>query len=459
MKKTFQFVDGSGAKVDKVTRKSIRSHVMKDRNAGKTVHRRSRLELPTPCDDSRKEARKSNEEDSGPVARNLGNVLRTFPFPVELSESSLKSIDQFFIFITEKMYPSQLGLSSDGYKHDWLVTTFIDADAAYCSLALMASTNAFFSSGGISSSKALSYLSNTFSLVQRRMQGEEALSDSTLCMVMMLILQEQIRHEKASRIHYEGLRKLIELRGGLSRLKSCSTLLLKMSKMDILYALRYGEPVLFYRDRMSEIRSMLPSIEINYSPGATSGQHQYDGINTDLRDILVDVMSIAALFNSPPSRRNLDIKTFLEIVISICCRLIRFRPLQSPKPECRREAAYHIGLITFMTTLFLQWDNRRIQGYHLISRRLREVLDEEFDARDDDNLLLWLLFVASLWFKTTSVSYWLVLRIRRLAVRFQIDSWSRVCDSICQFPWINILHDQTGRAVWDLVYQGPPDGH
>jgi hypothetical protein len=95
----------------------------------------------------------------------------------------------------------------------------------------MASTNAFFISGGISSPKALSYLSNTLSLVNRRMQGEEALSDSTLCMVMMLILQEQIPHEETSQIHYEGLRRMIKLRGGLSQLESCPTLLLKMSKL------------------------------------------------------------------------------------------------------------------------------------------------------------------------------------------------------------------------------------
>lgn len=102
--------------------------------------------------------------------------------------------------------------------------------ASYCSLALIASTNEFFISGGISSPKALSYLSNTFSLVKRRTEGKEALSDSTLCMVMMLILQEQIRHERASQIHYEGLKKMIRLRGGLDQLESCPTLLLKMSK-------------------------------------------------------------------------------------------------------------------------------------------------------------------------------------------------------------------------------------
>ncbi len=166
----------------------------------------------------------------------------------------------------------------------------------------------------------------------------------------------------------------------------------------------------------------------------------------------MDVISLTTLFNNP-TRQTLDIRTVLEIVISICCCLIRFRPLQSPKPECKREAAYHTGLITFMTTLCLQWDNRRNQAYDLISRRLKEVLLEDFDARDGD-LLLWLLFIVSLWFSTTR-SHWLILRMRILAVQLDIDNCSRIRDSICEFPWINGLHDQTGRAVWDLVYQLP----
>ncbi|KAH6665247.1 hypothetical protein B0J14DRAFT_620962 [Halenospora varia] len=343
MEKTFQFVDSS-AKVDRVTRKLMRSHVIKGKNAGKTVYRRSRLELGvgrTPCDDASfpdKEAKKRNSEGLGPV-----------------------------------MYPSQLGLLYNGYKYDWLLTTFIDEDALYCSLALMASTNEFFIGGGISSLKALSYLSNTLSLVKRRMQGDKALSDSTLCM-----------------IHYEGLRKMIKLRGGLSQLESCPTLLLKMSKMDMLYTLRYRKPILFFRDRMSKAQRTLALMGLNFYFISISGEHQQDGINAYLQDILANAISITALFNNPPTGHTLDLSTFLEI------------------------------------------DNRRIQEYDSISRRLREVLDDELDTHDGD-LLLWLLFISSLWFSTKS-GHWLLLRIRILTVRLNIYSWLRVRDSIRKFP-------------------------
>lgn len=103
--------------------------------------------------------------------------------------------------------------------------------ASYCSLALMESTNEFFLGKGTSSPQALAYLCKSLSLVKRRTEGENALSDSTICMVMLLVLQEQVRHEEASQIHYEGLRKMISLRGGVSQLKDCPTLLIKMSKL------------------------------------------------------------------------------------------------------------------------------------------------------------------------------------------------------------------------------------
>lgn len=103
--------------------------------------------------------------------------------------------------------------------------------ASHCSIALMETCNEFFFSDGVSSPTALYHLSQTFTLVNKRLQSDEALSDSTLGIVVMLIFQEQMRKEKLeSEIHYEGLRKMIELRGGLCQLERNLPLLLKICK-------------------------------------------------------------------------------------------------------------------------------------------------------------------------------------------------------------------------------------
>lgn len=95
----------------------------------------------------------------------------------------------------------------------------------------MAACNEFFLGQVVSSPETLYHLSQTFALVQTRLTSDEALSDSTLGIILMLIIQEQVRneHQKAE-VHYEGLRKMIELRGGLCQLEGNLPLLLKICK-------------------------------------------------------------------------------------------------------------------------------------------------------------------------------------------------------------------------------------
>jgi hypothetical protein len=101
MERKFQFVD-NGAPLDGITRKSMRSHVMKGRNAGKTLQRRSRLGLGVSGTKRHDFQTLSKDETatmhnlaiSRPVERNLGNVLHTFHFPIELNDSSVRSILQ-----------------------------------------------------------------------------------------------------------------------------------------------------------------------------------------------------------------------------------------------------------------------------------------------------------------------------------------------------------------------------
>ncbi len=67
--------------------------------------------------------------------------------------------------------------------------------------------------------------------MQQRLESEEALSDSTLSIIIQLIIQEQIRKEQwQAEIHYEGLRKMIELRGGLCEMEKNLPLVLKICK-------------------------------------------------------------------------------------------------------------------------------------------------------------------------------------------------------------------------------------
>lgn len=101
MEKSFQFVDGTN--IDNITRKTIRSHVMKGKNARRTVHRPSRLTLTRRPPPGHKAAQRTpresrKEEDSTSismnVSRNLGSLFLTVKFPIELTPHSVKVVNQ-----------------------------------------------------------------------------------------------------------------------------------------------------------------------------------------------------------------------------------------------------------------------------------------------------------------------------------------------------------------------------
>lgn len=98
-------------------------------------------------------------------------------------------------------------------------------------IAVAEACNSYLNGGGDSSPKALYHRQRTLTLVGERLAGKDALSDSTLGVIVMMIVQEQMRKVvPEAHIHYEGLRRLVEARGGLEQLEQSPTLLLKICK-------------------------------------------------------------------------------------------------------------------------------------------------------------------------------------------------------------------------------------
>lgn len=223
-----------------------------------------------------------------------------------------------------------------------------------------------------------------------------------------------------------------------------------IQRTDISFALQYGRPIHFFRDRISEVEITLVSRGLSLDRSSAACAIRHSGLDPDLHEILVDVTSVASLLNNMPASLTLDIVTFQETIVSICSRLIRFHPLQSLTHESDVDAAYHIGLTIFTMTLFMQFDNRRVMQYELVSLRLKDVLDHRLDEVGDD-LLLWLLFIGGIWISGGTDRFWLGSRIKSLSRTLGINNWAEVHTCISKFPWIGNVHDELGLAVWDAV--------
>lgn len=103
--------------------------------------------------------------------------------------------------------------------------------AYHCNVGLMQACNEIFSGDGNGSVKVLHHLSRTLVRVQTRLASDDALSDSSIALVLSLISQEQISNRiDAAEIHAKGLEKMVQLRGGIDSLEGNVPLVLGICK-------------------------------------------------------------------------------------------------------------------------------------------------------------------------------------------------------------------------------------
>jgi hypothetical protein len=342
--------------------------------------------------------------------------------------------------------------------------------ASYCAISLMAACNETIL-GGKGSSKAVFHSSQTFAQVNKRLGTDQALSDSTLAIIVMLIMQEQMRKEEhEAEIHYEGLKKMVELRGGLSQIESNRPLVVKICKSvyislilssyipnfnvnprtDITYSLQFGKPLYFFRDRMDEVRDMLKAKDLALDLQLAASKIRHRDLDPYLYGILLDITSFTYLVHNLPDGRRLDMDSFSEIVNSVVARLLRFGEKSNQKLLSKTEAVYQVGLTIFMMTIFLQYDARRIQRYDLVAQHFKTLLELGLSEVDPE-LVLWFVFMGGIWTSDDTDRTWLFSRAHAITNQLGISTWSEVLDFVKLFPWISAIHDQLAFTLWGLM--------
>ncbi|OAA59641.1 hypothetical protein SPI_05839 [Niveomyces insectorum RCEF 264] len=485
----FLFVDG--IKPDRATLRRIRSHAMRGKNArrvlpprpprpprpagqpghGRTAREARRhqnqLSLLPASADKREAGVLTPGEALGPVSRGLGNAMRTHRFPFELTPAGLDVITKYLCCVTEKLYPPRLGIELDMFRTVWLRTMLADEAALHCGLALMEACNDFFCGSGNAahSPEGLWHLSRALALVNERLSGDAALSDATIALVVLLILHEQVsRKEAVADIHFRGLIKMVELRGGMDQLEANDkALVLKICKLDISSAWQSGRLLHFFRHGMAAVQANIVAMGFGPYWRTTAGVFSPPaGLRPELAEILHDAAHVAGFLNTAPGvGHRLSTDMYQEMVISLASRLLRLDTRCDPDDDdddddddallasagssvSDTDATCHIGLTLFAMTLFLQLDRHRLLSYPRIVRRLRRGDNEDDDENSNSNGS-----------KKRRDEAWLTTEIRNTTQQLGMaDDWIQVHNAIRVLPWVDALHKDLAGYVWNLVLRG-----
>ncbi|KAF2456236.1 hypothetical protein BDY21DRAFT_415880 [Lineolata rhizophorae] len=454
----FQFVDNRTT-LDRLSRKVIRSHVMKGKNRGKTIPARAQKRAPvqTSIHDMPRQrqgdirASELREEAKGtfsPFNPFAGTEYSYFAFPIQLTPPMRYMIYQFHSTVSETIYPHEFCRPSREVGSPWFKYMILDQTFLHCFFAMIASYITLFHGHSDETLEAARHYSQTLRLVNRDLSTGDIPRDSTVAVVVSLAIEGNLSGAvHRSRIHLDGLQRIIELRpGGLATLRESNRgLMQKVCRTDIEFAMLDGMSTRFGLQRASVCSAALPPS----FGGSRVLAYLLTKICVPLQYVTQDVLALCCC----PGRVKLEACHYQDAVISICQRLLDFSPLGGVRPHDALDDAWQLGLLTFMTTILYRLGRLRLAYSELPLKLLQARLNDDSFAQVDEYrpLLFWLLFVYGFSALEGREGQWLVPRIQALANKLEAKTWEDANKCLNQFPWIGVVHDAPDQTHHKIV--------
>ncbi|PMD31034.1 hypothetical protein L207DRAFT_591968 [Hyaloscypha variabilis F] len=331
---------------------------------------------------------------------------------------------------------------------------YIFQDKAYFHQAVATSlkyNNSEFEKGG-NAAESLRHLSNAISLINNKIAGKDALSDTTIAAIVGLIGHERFQNQhQTSMIHFKGLQRIIELRGGIPCLMTNAHLVDKIFRVDIEFALYNGTTTQFHiKDVPGQILSELRTTMRHNKEQQMVNWNFTKLLIPDLQDVLSDILILAYVLNNHEKvPMKLNAYSYQQIVILVSYRLIQISQLATPRLTSDLENMIHLALTAFTTTLFLGFGSVALKALLLV-KLLRE-LAQRFQAHDAETqkVLLWVLFMGRASVFNDLGDWWIVPKIREICIDLNLRTWEDVRNILSRFPWVGSVHGQSGRSLWE----------
>ncbi|KAK1499633.1 hypothetical protein CTAM01_06827 [Colletotrichum tamarilloi] len=435
------FIEQSAAGIGKSDRRALRSHVMRGKNAGR----------PRPS--TRKQT------NNAPIKRQLKIPRRVFwndfcltSFPQELDPDSTRLMHRWFLDISDALFPPQFCYKFDILKSIWVNCILVDEAYFHSTLAVSASYVDFFERKPTTSSKTLHHICQAYSLVNLKLSGPQAISDSAIAAVVTLAIYQQIHQQHSTGlVHLRGLHRMIELRGGIARLmKENRPLALKPLRLDIELSMQNGSPTMFDSPEVPVTTVLCNSSTV---------KEQLSACPPGLPRIMLDLIVFAGILNDrvKNGRSKLNPLDYTETLISLLYRLLEGEPFSQPllASEGLYDDAARLAMLAFMTGLLPNYCRDNFSSSLLCTRlvnAVRELYSTHKDAQTGHfSLLLWILFMSAISVLKVNDHSWLLFAIAETCDRSDLRDWANVHHHLSGFPWIYTLHDNTARCLWEEV--------
>ncbi|KAI8631850.1 hypothetical protein F5Y19DRAFT_377458 [Xylariaceae sp. FL1651] len=469
-----QFIDNTS--IDRRTRKLIRSHVAKGKNVGRIIHRPSRysrqrkveIKATTPSSVPGHEVEalsydRNNSKSTISIQRQFQEDLSA-SLPFHVSPMCRRLFYQLVTFINVLPYPPELRriVTVVNGPRLFLQYAFIDEAFFHCVVAMSVAASASLAVTHQETTEALRHLSRTLRLVNQRLAKDKdiALSDTTLAVVIAMTQHERLLgYQRHALVHFEGLQRIIELRGGISKLVTeCPAIAQKAFRADFDFALQYGSPTRFSVEYVPG-ESTLGCLREKYrhAQAASADRHScITHVSEGLQKALEDISTLAWLVNDYDAHQiQIEDYDFHNVLLLVGYRILNVRPLNTPlEVTDKLELLLQLGLTALMTKFFVTLGLKQPDARLLNSCIFSAAQLECYDSKEAQELLLWLLCTGNASMsKALNEEIWLIPKISEVTRRLELDlrSWEDVLEILQKFPWVSVFQDEAAQALWNQV--------
>ncbi|KAK4244159.1 hypothetical protein C7999DRAFT_44144 [Corynascus novoguineensis] len=456
-------ISTSPTKPDPETRRRIRSHVMRGKNAGKFRNPKNWTSRPLDPSSNSEPQRWTLVTPSRVFSELLGYgfggdvhmkpymrllIYRAFTIvkPVTYGLQEITSVnpneDKLFCFANLIHYP--------GILHSILFTAQAFHDVA---------------TGRPYGTVALHHLAKALRLLQESLNDrKKAVDISTMAVVTSLAMAAAITGDlETAAKHMDGLKKIVELRGGLQSLAMASMIEHKARSIDIALAVGLGHDLRFTQDD-----------ELSWSPQIARGRRaarrfsELDAallqfgesrvmtmrLDPRLLNVWADLREFSELANSVTSRRGPKVpaKTASLLEQSVPHRLLRLGIFHEFLRICM--LAYVKMLLIRLKGIgkkmvFLsEWLKR-------VLTRFRTNINHQLLLGGDPaaavKLLLWGAFIAGVAIFDDSEEIWLNDLLQHSLAVLELRTWDDTRAVLKEFLWIDAVFDEPGRQLFQRL--------
>lgn len=262
------------------------------------------------------------------------------------------------------------------------------------------------------------------------------------------MLGEHIKgNTKLAKVHASGMAEMIRLRGGLGTIQRARRA--KIVRADIVRSIDTLEPPMLPR---------LTRDSVPLGPGLSNPPNQYrekinllykSGISPEITSTLWTLGSVCETVEAAwMDCMTFDATSFYESVLCINHDMLSFTP------RTTFDEILKISIINFTQPMFRQCAFSE-QSCRLRTERLRSLLEEHDISVYDENVALWITFVAYMtsqqisserdWFKER-----LLATLETLSIP-KTQFWNEVKFRLQDFLWTESIHDCVGRQSYDSI--------